>query len=50
MAEEQRDTLPETPGDNFAAAVRIPDYYVDSPQAWFRSITTTFAINRVTNS
>jgi hypothetical protein len=34
----------------FASAVRLPDYYADSPQAWFCSIDATFAASRVTRS
>jgi hypothetical protein len=34
--------------DDFAGAVCIPDYYTDAPQAWFRSINTTFAVSHVT--
>jgi hypothetical protein len=30
--------------------VRLPDYYADSPQAWFCSIDATFAASRVTKS
>ncbi len=30
--------------------VRLPDYYADSPQAWFCSIDETFATSKVTKS
>jgi hypothetical protein len=30
--------------------VSLPDYYADSPQAWFCGINATFATSRVTRS
>jgi hypothetical protein len=46
-----REASPEHQRDdtrNIAAAVRLPDYYVDAPQAWFRHINSSFAASRVT--
>jgi hypothetical protein len=41
--ERQRDdTL------DIATTVRLPGYYVDATQAWFRQINSTFAASRVT--
>ncbi len=31
-----------------AATVRLPDFYADSPQSWFDSIDTMFAIAKIT--
>jgi hypothetical protein len=33
--------------NDFTGTVRIPDYYADALQAWFRSINATFAVSRV---
>jgi hypothetical protein len=46
-----RDSSPSRSGETaYVPAVCIPDYYMDAPQAWFRSINATFAVNKVTNS
>jgi hypothetical protein len=51
-AEEQpRDPpllLPPPPQPEYASPVRLPDYYADSPQAWFCSIDATFAASSIT--
>ena len=52
MATDEAAALPPPTQGNepsdFAAAVRLPDYYPDRPQAWFRQINSTFAASRVT--
>ncbi len=42
--EQPRDPLlpaPPPPPPEYSASVRLPDYYADSPQAWFCSIDAT---------
>jgi hypothetical protein len=36
--------------EHAAAAVRLPDYYADSPRAWFCCINAMFAASRITVS
>ncbi len=43
-------SLPPAPPAEFAGAVCLPDYYPESPQAWFCSISAAFAASRVTRS
>jgi hypothetical protein len=38
------------PQPEYAASVRLPDYYADYPQAWFCNIDATFAASRITKS
>ncbi len=46
------NTLPPPPPqtEHAAAAVRLPDYYADSPQAWFCCIDAMFAASKITAS
>jgi hypothetical protein len=41
--------LPVSPA-GFAGAIRLPDYYADSPQEWSCSFSTTLATSRVSRS
>ncbi len=43
----QVETIKFIPGLYSAAAVRIPNYYIDAPQAWFHSINATFTVSRI---
>jgi hypothetical protein len=45
-----RDPPPPPTPQDYDAAVRLPDYYADLPQAWFCSIDATFAASRVRKS
>ena len=45
MSQQEQPEPPAT-----AAAVRLADYCADLPQAWFRSINSTFAMHNVTRS
>ena len=48
MAEEQQQAPPppEEP-TAYAATARLADYCAESPQAWFRSINSTFAMHNI---
>ncbi len=42
--------LPPPQSEHAAAAVRLPDYYANSPQAWFCCIDAMFAASKITAS
>jgi hypothetical protein len=46
MSDPEPPPLPPSQPE-YVASVRLPDYYADSPQAWFCSIDATFAASRV---
>ena len=48
--EEQQAPLPPPEPHVTAAAVRLSDYCANLPQAWFRSINSTFAMHSIMRS
>ena len=49
MSEEQQQAPPPPEPTVYAATARLADYCAESPQAWFRSIASTFAIAHISS-